>query len=202
MNKPPHLLWMDLETLGLDTRNDPPVEVATLVTTPDLVEVSDTQFHCLIGLDWYGEKRLKANPYVANMHTENGLLEELRTKLCKTMEGAENSILAILGGLGAEPNTVCLAGSGVAAFDMQVLKHWMPSLYKFLNYRTFDVGHIRRFLEYTLDVPLDDFLEKADDHHRAEGDVQNALNQARELRDFLNQAFRKSGSANSSGTWW
>lgn len=186
---PKYYLWMDLETTGLDPAMDPPLEVAVLVTTPDLIEVPGTRFQALMPLDEWARLRLSETPFVENMHKDNGLLSEIERGIPMMHEGVENSILSILQSLSDDPKPVFLAGTGVAAFDIHVLRTWMPRLADYLDYRTIDVGQIRRFLKYVLNVKGEWMPEEADNNHRAQGDLLNSLNQARELMTMIGDGF-------------
>lgn len=72
--KSANLLWLDLETTGLDPNIHDILEIGAVVTNADLVEIPGAQFQCvitqpelsLVGID----------PFVINMHLENGLFEE------------------------------------------------------------------------------------------------------------------------------
>lgn len=176
---PKYLLWIDLETTGLDHAMDPILEIACIVTTPDLRQTGD-RFEAVIdpGGDWW-ERTM--SDYVREMHTKNGLLQHVRTGKVLTTAAAESQLLAMLDALPADdgdPRPILLAGTGVAAFDRRVIENQMPLLHTFLDYRMIDVGYMRRFLSYVCEVPDEAMPPKADDNHRAMADVEVALEQA------------------------
>ena len=184
--EPKYLLWWDCETTGLDHVVDPIVEVAVLVTDMHLNEIEGKRFHTLVDPGSWGMERLFGNAYVMEMHTKNGLVDEMKRGLPMLLEGAESSIIAMVKHLpDVEEGAVLLAGSGVAAFDKQVIAAQMPRLNEVLDYRTIDVGHLRRFLKNVVDISDDLMPSQADDNHRAQGDVLNALEQARGMKNLL-----------------
>lgn len=184
---PKFYIWCDIETTGLDPVLDPPLEIAVMVTTPDLKEVDPVRrFHSLLRLTTWAEERINKNDYVKNMHTENGLLDELGRGMGMSVEDVDEALCNMFDTLGDIP--VMLAGTGVAAFDMRVLEAWMPRFHGRLDYRTYDIGHMRRFLKYTVEVPETWMPPEADESlHRARGDLLNALDQAIGMRDMLKQ---------------
>src|SRR5699024_784416 len=68
------IIWVDCETTGLDKQRDALVEIAVLVTDADLNILGD-------GVDVVikppAESLTGMDPFVVNMHTVSGLLEEL-----------------------------------------------------------------------------------------------------------------------------
>ena len=71
-----YLLWVDLESTGLSTREDAIIEVAAVLTDADLNELG--RYESLVRLDEAGWERLMANDFVRTMHEGNGLLDALR----------------------------------------------------------------------------------------------------------------------------
>ena len=68
------LIWLDMEMTGLDPKTCVPVQVAMIVTGPDLEEI-DAVEHTI----WQPETALLAMaPIVRKMHTENGLIDKVR----------------------------------------------------------------------------------------------------------------------------
>jgi oligoribonuclease (3'-5' exoribonuclease) len=165
---------------------DPMLEVATILTDMDLVEIEFKRFHALLDLTPWAKTRLEENFYVKDMHERNGLLDAIKITQPLTLEGAEASIMAQI-----EPFThegaILLAGTGVAAFDRQIITHQMPRLDDMLDYRTIDVGHLRRMMKYVVRMDESWMPPSADEGHRARSDVINALVQARVLRDLMQE---------------
>lgn len=66
-DKPTRLLWMDVETTGLDTQHDRILEIGLIVTDDNLIPL-DEGFHSIIR--YSGE----TSEFITAMHTPNGLL--------------------------------------------------------------------------------------------------------------------------------
>lgn len=133
------IVWVDTETTGLDPENDKLLEIAVVVTDDQLNEVFSLQ--SVLKQDSFDPDSL--DPYVLNMHTESGLLEDL-----KSAELTANQIEDILrdflvASFGYEElKRAPLAGSSVG-FDRSFLKKQMPIFEGLVSYRTIDVSSVK-----------------------------------------------------------
>ena len=71
----PMLVWMDLEMTGLDHTADVIVEIATLVTDDELNVVAEGPD---IAIHHPDEVLMRMDPFVVDMHTRSGLLDQIR----------------------------------------------------------------------------------------------------------------------------
>src|SRR3954469_21454610 len=115
---------------GLDLGKDKLIEVAALVTDPEL-NVLGEGVDLVIHAD---EAALDAMPpVVRDMHAKSGLTEEVRRSTI-TVPEAEQIILAYLKEFVASPRTAPLCGNSIAT-DRGFLGRDMPTLDSFLHYR-------------------------------------------------------------------
>lgn len=135
------LLWVDLESTGLSTLDgrDEIIEIACILTTQHLNVIGE--FTSPVKPSKEAFIRLANNPYVWEMHTKNGLLNELDD--ARDIKSVEAQIFLWLATLGAA-DRLTLAGSGVGPFDLPTLRLQMPALAGGLNYWVIDVGVLRR----------------------------------------------------------
>jgi oligoribonuclease len=138
---PAWYLWCDLETTGLNLRDDRIVEVAAILTGPDFVE--KWRYHAVVAPDAYTWARIGAEPVVKKMHEESGLLDHLRTGTTVPLITIETDLTNLLA---QHPGQIALAGSGVAHFDSPMLRLHMPMLAGALHWRPFDVGQLEEWL--------------------------------------------------------
>lgn len=173
------LLWIDLETTGLDASKDKILEVAAIMTTDDLIEVG--RFHAVTS----EASRMalgSLKPEVQCMHLDNGLwFESARTTgdAAKDNERVVSAIddrLAKFVASHANRTQPQLAGSTVG-FDRGFLKACMPRTHEAIHYRNLDVTtlhEITRRLWPEIHCGPD-----GDPRHRAMNDIESSLECAR-----------------------
>jgi oligoribonuclease len=132
-----HLVWIDCEMTGLDLQHDALIEVAMVVTDPDLTILGD-------GIDLViapPEAALdQMIDFVRAMHTSSGLLAELANGT--TLADAEEQVLTKIREYLPEPNKAPLCGNSVGT-DRSFLARDMPRIDNWLHYRTIDVSSIK-----------------------------------------------------------
>lgn len=123
---------------GLDLGKDALLEVAALVTDPDLKvlgEGVDVVIHA-------EESALAGMPeIVRTMHEKSGLTEEVRRSTISLVE-AEDMILDYIAGHVKDPRSAPLCGNSIAT-DRGFLARDMPRLDGHLHYRMIDVSSIK-----------------------------------------------------------
>ncbi|HEX9008667.1 MAG TPA: oligoribonuclease [Patescibacteria group bacterium] len=170
------LVWVDLEMTDLDPVNGRIVEIATIITTNDLVVVAegpDLVIH-------QPESVLKSMSSWCKEHFgDSGLTQEIRESKISLKE-AEEKTLAFLK-KHCLPQSALLAGSSVYV-DREFMSVQMPSIIDFLHYRIIDVNTIKelshRWYPGTPDYPK---VEP----HRAKNDVYEAIDELKYYRKNL-----------------
>jgi len=132
------LVWIDCEMTGLDLGKDKLIEVAALVTDPDLTVLGEG-IDLVIHAD---DAALDAMPeIVRDMHAKSGLTEEVRRSPI-TLAEAEEAVLAYIKEFVPNPRTAPLCGNSIAT-DRGFLTRDMPTLDSYLHYRMIDVSSIK-----------------------------------------------------------
>ncbi|KAB1911086.1 oligoribonuclease [Micromonospora sp. AMSO31t] len=132
------LVWIDCEMTGLDLGRDRLIEVAALVTDPDL-NVLGEGVDVVIHAD---EAALEAMPeIVRTMHAKSGLTEEVRRSTV-TLAEAEDMVLDYVASHVKDPRTAPLCGNSIAT-DRGFIARDMPRLDAHLHYRMIDVSSIK-----------------------------------------------------------
>lgn len=133
------LLWTDIETTGVDEREDAVLEIGMLVTDWDLHSF-DWGFHACVRPSFWRWKRAWMSPEARRMHEANGLLEEIDTA---PLLPARWAIAAMDGYLAPylADRGLLLAGSSVD-FDRRFLRRLHPDLFdeRALGHRVMDVS--------------------------------------------------------------
>jgi oligoribonuclease len=132
------LVWIDCEMTGLDLGKDALIEVAALVTDPDLNVLGD-------GVDVviHADDALLDGMFdvVREMHEKSGLTEQVRASVVG-IEEAEDRIMSYLTTHVPEPRSAPLCGNSIAT-DRGFLARDMPRLDNHLHYRMIDVSSIK-----------------------------------------------------------
>ncbi|MEH0927677.1 oligoribonuclease [Micromonospora sp. CPCC 205558] len=132
------LVWIDCEMTGLDLGRDKLIEVAALVTDPDLNVLGDG-VDVVIHAD---EAALAGMPeIVQTMHAKSGLTEEVRRSVV-TLTEAEDLVLEYVRTFVKDPRTAPLCGNSIAT-DRGFIARDMPRLDAHLHYRMIDVSSIK-----------------------------------------------------------
>ena len=132
------LVWIDCEMTGLDLGKDKLIEVAALVTDPEL-NVLGEGVDLVIHAD--NEALDAMPPVVRDMHAKSGLTEEVRRSVI-TLAEAEEQVLAYVKEFVPNPRTAPLCGNSIAT-DRGFLARDMQALDAFLHYRMIDVSSIK-----------------------------------------------------------
>jgi oligoribonuclease len=123
---------------GLDLQSDALIEVAALVTDPDLTvlgEGVDVVIHT-------GDSALDGMiDIVREMHDKSGLTEEVRRSIV-TVAQAEDMIMEYVTRYVPDPRSAPLCGNSIAT-DRGFLARDMPRLDNHLHYRMIDVSSIK-----------------------------------------------------------
>jgi len=165
---------------GLDLRRDALIEVAALVTDPDLNvlgEGVDIVIHAddavLNGM----------TDVVAEMHQRSGLTEAVRASTV-TLAEAESMIMDYVTAWVPEPRTAPLCGNSIAT-DRAFLARDMPLFNEYLHYRMIDVSSIKELCRRW--YPRVYFAQPAKGlAHRALADIRESI---RELEYYRRTIF-------------
>jgi oligoribonuclease len=169
------LVWIDCEMTGLSTTADALVEIAALVTDFDLNVLGE-------GVDLIikppAEALEQMVPFVRDMHTSSGLLEELDQGT--TLADAEEQVLAYVRDQCPDGSRPPLAGNSVGT-DRLFLARDMPQLDEFLHYRIVDVSSIKELARHW--YPRAYFAAPAKrGNHRALADIRESIEELRYYR--------------------
>jgi oligoribonuclease len=132
------LVWIDCEMTGLDLRHDALIEVAALVTDPDL-NVLGEGVDVVIKAD--NELLDGMVDVVHEMHEKSGLTDAVRASTI-SLGDAEDLILEYITEHVPDPRTAPLCGNSIAT-DRGFLARDMPRLDDHLHYRMIDVSSIK-----------------------------------------------------------
>ena len=166
---PVMLVWMDLEMTGLDHTRDVIVEIATLVTDDDLNIVAEGPD---IVVHQPEEVLATMDPFVVEMHTRSGLLEEIKASTV-SLEDAGAATLEFIESHVPEPATVPLCGNSIGT-DRRFLANYLPDIENHLHYRSIDVSSVKELVKRWY-PDVDANREHGKGSHRALDDIRHSV---------------------------
>lgn len=164
------LLWLDVETTGLNPSRHALLEVAMRATRADLEPYAE--YHAVLAYNGV------TDDFIRGMHGPNGLLDECARPDALPFSQAIRGMRDFVDGL--PDDEIVPAGSSVR-FDRDWLDHISPSILSRCSHRSFDVSSML-IANRLWDGP--DAPKKTTDH-RAEHCLDDELNIARWLRDVI-----------------
>ena len=170
-------IWLDLEMTGLDPNNCHILQAAMVITTLDLNDIISKEI-----VMWQPEEILnKMSPTVQKMHTDNGLLNQVRASKTSVAEAQQQFMQIITKYVPYQKGL--LAGNSVWC-DRMFLKKYMPSIDSYLNYRIIDISSLKILCKNWGKKTFN----KPKSQHTALEDIRASI---QELKFYKEEIFRK-----------
>jgi len=173
------LIWIDLEMTGLDTRRDEIIEIATIVTDPELEVLAEGP---VLAIHQPAAVLEQMDEWNTRQHTASGLVERIRTVgvTCSEAEQATLDFLARWVPAGVSP----MCGNSICQ-DRRFMARLMPDLEAFFHYRNLDVSSVKEIVRRWAPALLDGVPKEG--RHLALDDIRDSIT---ELRYYREHAFR------------
>lgn len=176
------LIWIDLETTGLDYGKDLICEIGGIITTDDLQEVDF--FHRVTQMNTRIMERIEADSFVRDMHIANELLDDM-----KFGSPLENNLRDFVQWIETGLDVVGspMAGSGIH-FDRRFLERdlGLDTMQALFHYRNFDVSVLNQMCGVWAET-LKEKCKMNRENHRVMDDLRDAIDTAHNYRDWLFQ---------------
>ena len=183
-----NLIWLDCEMTGLDPEQDRLIEIAVIVTGPDLtpriegpvlvIHQSDAQ------LD-------KMDAWNKGTHGRSGLIDKVKASTV-TEAQAEQQVLEFLTRYAPKASTP-MCGNSISQ-DRRFLVKYMPKLEAFFHYRNIDVSTLKELAKRWRPDVYNSF--KKQQKHTALADVHESID---ELAHYREQFFKLEKPAEVAG---
>ena len=176
---PSHLVWMDLETTGIDDRSCSILEIATIITDKDLNIVEEGP---VLVIHQPKSVLAKMDPWCVDQHGASGLTEASRKSDISLADAAAQTLAFV--------RKHCLRGKAPLCgnsigFDRRFIMHHMPKLNAYLDFRNVDVSSIKELVYRWYPGVVEKIVKKST--HRSLDDIRESID---EMRFYRQHVFR------------
>ncbi len=162
------LVWIDLEMTGLSIKQDKILEIACVITDQNLAIIDQSPDLVITQPESILQQM---DAWNVMHHTQSGLLEKVRHSTI-TVGQAEQTLLAFIKKY-CKPQEAPLCGNSVWV-DRMFLQTFMPTLEKYLFYRTIDVSSIKLLAQNWFNIDTTVMLNKQN-KHQALDDIKESI---------------------------
>ncbi len=171
-----NLIWIDLEMTGLDTDNDFIIEIATIVTDPQLNILDEGPVLAIHQPDGILNQMDEWN---TKQHTQSGLVERVKNSPYDVAEAESLTLVFLEKFVSSGKSPMC--GNSICQ-DRRFMHRLMPDLEKYFHYRNLDVSTIKELMKRW--VPEKDPYVKQSTH-LALDDIRDSIDELKFYREHL-----------------
>lgn len=179
MAKNQNLVWIDLEMTGLSPEDDRIIEIATIITDPQLNIIEEGP---VMAVHQPMTRLAAMDEWNTRTHTESGLVNRVKASEFdeKAAERATRKFIA----RHVSGNHSPLCGNSICQ-DRRFLALYMPKLESYLHYRNLDVSSIKELVVRWRPDLVGGF--KKNNTHRALDDIRESIEELKYYRQtFFN----------------
>jgi oligoribonuclease len=171
------LIWIDLEMTGLDPDTDSIIEIATLVTDPDLVVLAEGPSLAIR----HPVERLQAmDEWNRSTHGKSGLWDRVVASDVDMAEAEAMTLAFLQQWVPAGKSPIC--GNSICQ-DRRFLVRCMPTLERYFHYRNLDVSVLKELSRRWSPALLDGFHKTG--AHTAMADIRESVAELAYYRQHL-----------------
>jgi len=171
------LVWLDMEMTGLDPETERIIEVAVVITEPDLSVVAEGPVLVIHQSDALLDAMDKWN---TSTHGKSGLIAKVKASTL-TEAQAQDQLLAFLAQhvpAGKSP----LCGNTISQ-DRRFMRRYMPKLEAFFHYRNLDVSTLKELALRWKPAVYKSFVKHS--RHEALADIYESIAELKHYREHF-----------------
>src|SRR3954464_75725 len=169
-----NLIWIDMEMTGLTPDSDRIIEIAMLITDPDLNLLADGP---VLAIHQPDEVLDAMDSWNKGTHKKSGLIERVRASRLLEAE-AELMALEFLA-RHVPGNSSPMCGNSICQ-DRRFLARWMPRLEAYFHYRNLDVSTLKELVRRWKPEVLRGFAKEG--KHEALADIRESIEELKYYR--------------------
>ena len=139
-NRANNLIWIDMEMTGLTPDSDRIIEMAMLITDPDLNLLAEGPVLVIHQPD---EVLDAMDSWNKGTHKKSGLIDKVRASRLAEAEAEAQAVQFLRQHVPANTSPMC--GNSICQ-DRRFLARWMPKLESYFHYRNLDVSTLKELV--------------------------------------------------------
>ena len=172
-----NLIWIDLEMTGLDPETHKIIEIATVVTDPQLNVLAEGP---VLAIYQPEAELVKMDDWCTTTHTNSGLVERIRQSTITEAQAVAQTIDFLEQWVPKGVSPIC--GNSIGQDRRFLYKH-MPILEQYFHYRYLDVSTLKELTRRWKPELLDGFSKKGS--HLALDDIHDSIAELRYYREHI-----------------
>ncbi len=171
------LVWLDMEMTGLDPAKERIIEVAVVITEPDLTVVAEGPVLVVHQPDSLLDSMDSWNK---STHGKSGLIDRVKASVLNESAAEEQLIAFMAQYVPAGKSPLC--GNTVSQ-DRRFMFNYMPKLEQFFHYRTIDVSTLKELARRWKPALLKGFEKRS--KHEALADIYESIDELKYYREHF-----------------
>lgn len=177
-----NIIWIDVESTGIDANHERLLQVACRITNHDLEILDGEGYEAKVHYSPEEVERMKrtTSEFVVEMHTKTGLWDQLHTEGI-ALEAMEEGLLAHIKQYVPEARKARLAGNSIT-LDRNFINTYLPAVGEHLHYRSYDVSSIAGMVEMYMGGGK---MYRKDSTHEAMDDITESIKEMAHYQKLL-----------------